>query len=149
MAIVMLAIPDMLTDVGFIIGGRAHLGTIVLVALAFVAGAVTAPAAAALRSAWSETLAAAETRQAGYALMTMMTETTFIIGPLLAGVIIALWSPTAAVAATALLSFVGAVGFATAPGTRRQEPKPTAPGRLPALAGKGIRTVVATSAPSA
>jgi MFS family permease len=145
-AILALAIPDVLTDVGFIVGGRAHAGTGVLIALAFVAGAVTAPAGAALRSVWSETLAATETRQAGYALLTMMTETTYIAGPLIAGLLIAVWSPTAAVAATALLSFVGAVGFATAPGTRRRQPKPSAPGRLPALAGKGIRTVVGTSA---
>lgn len=49
------------------------------------------------------------------------------------------------IAATAVLSFVGAVAFA-APQAARREPKPAKPGRLPALAGGGIRTVVATSA---
>jgi hypothetical protein len=52
------------------------------------------------------------------------------------------------VAASAVLSFLSAVAFA-APPSPRHEPKPPKPpraGRLPALAGGGIRTVVATSA---
>jgi MFS family permease len=144
-AVLLLAIPDVATDVAFIAGGHFRTGAGVLVALALIAGAVTAPAGAALRSVWAETLAGNESRQAGYALMTIMQETTYIAGPLIAGGVIALWSPTAAVAATAVLSFVGALAFAAAPAARR-EPKTAKPGRLPALSGAGIRTVVATSA---
>ena len=55
---------------------------------------------------------------------------------------IALWSTTAAVATTAVLSFVGAVAF----GAAQKATKHAAAGRLPALAGGGIRTVIATSA---
>lgn len=144
-AVLRLAIPDIATDIAFIASGHARVGAAILVVLAFVAGAVTAPASAALRSVWSETLAESDSRQAGYALMTMMQETTYIAGPLIAGAAIALWSTTAAVAITAALSFVGAVTFATAQKSKR-EPEPATPGRLPALAGSGIRTVVATSA---
>jgi MFS family permease len=126
-AVLLLAIPDIATDVAFIAGGHARIGAGFLVALAFIAGAVPAPASTALRSVWSETLAESESRQAGYALMTMMQETTYIAGPLIAGALIALWSPTAAVAATALLSFVGAVAFA-APQPARRGPKPHKPG---------------------
>jgi MFS family permease len=144
-AVLLLALPDIVTDVAFIAGGHAGIGAGLLVALGFIAGAVTAPAGAALRTVWSETLAESASRQAGYALMTMMQETTYIAGPLLAGALIAVWSPTAAVAASAVLSLVGAVAFA-APQAARREPKPTKPGWLPALAGAGIRTVVGTSA---
>jgi MFS family permease len=144
-AVLLLAIPDIATDVAFIAGGRGHAGAGVLVLLAFVAGSVTAPAGSALRTVWSETLAEPEGRQAGYAVMTMLQETTFIAGPLLAGALIAVWSPTAAVAATAVLSFVGALAFAL-PQAARREPKPVRSGRLPALAGGGIRTVIATAA---
>ena len=144
-AVLLLAIPDIGTDIAFIAAGHARAGAGLLVALAFVAGAVTAPAGAALRGVWAQTLAESD-RQAGFALMTMMQETTYIAGPLIAGAAIALWSTTAAVTISAILSFLGAVAVATAQKTTKRNPKPATSGRLPALAGSGIRTVVATSA---
>jgi predicted MFS family arabinose efflux permease len=85
--------------------------------------------------------------------MTMLQETSFITGPLLAGVLIGLWSPTAAVAGSTVLAFAGAVGFVATPdagdAARRPERRPSArqdSARLPALAGRGIRTVLACSA---
>ncbi len=145
-AVLRLAVPDIATDLAFIAGGHARVGSALLVGLAFVAGAVSAPASAALRSAWSQLLKDSEGRQAGFAVMTMMQETTYIAGPLVAGAVIALWSTTAAVATTAVLSFVGAVTFGTAQPAAKREPKPAAARRLHALAGGGIRTVIATSA---
>ena len=71
-------------------------------AVALVAGAVIAPSTAAVRSVWSDLLAAdAEARQAGYALIGMLQEVAFVAGPLVAGAVIGLWSTTAAVAASA------------------------------------------------
>jgi MFS family permease len=145
-AVLVLAVPDVMTDIGFIVSGHARLGAGALAAVACVAGAVTAPASAALRSVWSQTLGDTGSRQAGYALMTMMQETTFIAGPLIAGGAIALWSPTAAVGTAAGLSFIGAAAFATAWPAGKHERAPARRGRLPALAGRGMRTVVATSA---
>ncbi len=145
-AVLLLVIPDVATDIAFIAGGHARIGAGVLVALAFIAGAVSAPAGAALRSVWSESLAESDSRQAGFALMAMMQETNFIAGPLIAGAAIALWSATAAVAIAAALSFIGAIAFATAQEARTPKSRPENAGRLPALAGAGIRTVVLTSA---
>ena len=147
-AVLRLAVPDVATDIAFILGGHAHVAAGLLVALGFVSGAATAPVVAAVRSMWSRSLADEATRQAGYALMTMLQETSFIGGPLLAGVLISLWSVTASVIGTTVLSFAGAVGFVVSddsgdagePGARRHA------GRLPALAGRGIRTVLACSA---
>jgi predicted MFS family arabinose efflux permease len=116
----------------------------VRVALAFLAGAVTAPAGAALRSVWSETLG--EDRHAAYALMTVMLESTYTAGPLLAGILIAAWSATATVATIAVLSLTGAVAFGASGAARRRKGKPKQPGRLAALAGPGIRTVLVTAA---
>jgi MFS family permease len=145
-AVLRLVLPDIATDIAFIAAGRGHASAALLVGLGFIAGAVSAPGGAAVRSVWSQTLSETETRHAGYAAMTVIAETTYIAGPLLAGGLIALVSPTAAVATIAVLSFVGAVAFATAPGTRARRPVPPVPGRLPALGGAGIRTVVATAA---
>lgn len=144
-AVLLIVVPDIATDIAFILGGHARLGAGVLIALAFLAGAVTAPAAAALRTAWSQILVADGRRQTGYALMTMLQETTYIAGPLIAGAIIALASPTAAVAAIAALSFLGALAFALPEASNRPRGE-RKPSHLPALAGAGIRTVVATSA---
>lgn len=145
-AILRLVVPSVVTDVAFIAAGSGQAVAMALVVLAFVAGAITTPAGAALRSVWSEFLADSESRQAGYALMTMIQEATFVAGPLLAGGLIALWSPTAAVATAAGLSLVGAVAFATSPAARARGRQPKKLGRLPALAGSGIRTVLATAA---
>lgn len=122
-AILRLALPSAATDVAFILAGHARASAAVLVAVAFVAGAIIAPSSAAVRSVWSELLAGHELRQAGYALIGMLQEAAFVGGPLLAGAIIALWSTTAAVAATAGLSLVGGLAFATAPATRRRAPQ--------------------------
>ncbi len=134
-AVLRLAIPDIATDIAFIAGGHARVGSALLVVLAFIAGAVSAPASAALRSAWSQLLKDSDSRQAGFAVMTMMQETTYIAGPLVAGTVIALWSTTAAVATAAVLSFVGAVTFGTAQKATKRAPKPVAAGRLPGRVG--------------
>ncbi len=157
-AILWLVIPDLLTDVAFIVAGRAGVATGVLVVLGLVSGATTAPVVAAVRSLWSRALTDDATRQAGFALMSMLQEVSFITGPLLAGVLIGVWSPTAAVAGTAVLSTIGAIVFiasgggdddddaAPQPPDQSQTGTGAGPGRVPALAGAGIRTVVACSA---
>jgi MFS family permease len=158
-AVLRLAVPDVATDVLFIVAGHGRAGAGLLVGLGFISGAVTAPVVPAVRNLWSQALTDDATRHAGYALMTMLQETSFIAGPLLAGALIALWSPTAAVAGTAVLSFTGALLFVLTRSAGEEPPVPARPtdrsarvgrsggaGRLPALAGPGIRTVVMCSA---
>jgi MFS family permease len=144
-AVLRLVVPSVGTDVAFIVAGHARLATGVLVALAFTAGAIAAPAGAALRSVWSDLLGDAGARQAGYAMISMVAEATFIAGPLLAGAIIAVWSTTAAVAAAGGLSLAGGVAFATSPAARSRGPQPQ-PSREPLMRGAGLRTVLMTSA---
>jgi MFS family permease len=140
-AILRLIGPAAATDLAFILAGHAQAAPGVLVAVALVSGAVIAPSTAAVRSVWSELLAGGELRQAGYALIGMLQEVAFVAGPLVAGGIIALASTTAAVAATAALSLLGGLAFATSPVTRAraaQGPQPrgalaTTPGMLTVL----------------
>ena len=94
---------------------------------------------------WSDLLDGAGARQAGFALISMLGETTFIAGPLLAGAIIALWSTTAAVAAAAGLSLAGGLAFATSPAARSRGPHPQ-PSREPLTRDAGLRTVLMTAA---
>jgi MFS family permease len=145
-SVLWLAVPDVVTDVAFIVGGHAHAGAGLLVALGFVSGAVTAPVVAAVRSLWSRMLGD-DTRQAGFALMSMLQEASFITGPLLAGALIGLWSATAEVVGTTVLSTAGAIVFvASADRQRTGAPAPRLRSRrLAALAGSGMRTVLACS----
>jgi hypothetical protein len=57
-----LAVPDVVTDVAFIVGGHAGIGAALLVALGFVSGATTAPVTAAVRSLRSRALTDDATR---------------------------------------------------------------------------------------
>ena len=161
-AVVWLVVPDLGTDVAFIACGHARLGAGWLVALAFVAGAVSAPATAALRRAWSRAVARIDARRAGYSLIAVLQETAFVVGPLLAGALVALWSATVAVAAIAGLGCLGALGFAIGsrpeetsrdgrgaahgPGAEARGRVRVRGGRVPAPAGAGVRTVVVASA---
>jgi predicted MFS family arabinose efflux permease len=145
-AVLVLAVPDLITDAAFLLAGQAGAPAAILIALGFVAGAVAAPALTALRTVWSQTLDDADRRQAAYGLMSMMVETTYIAGPLLAGALVAAWSAAAAVGASAVLSFAGTLAFATARPARRPPRAGQPPGRLSAIASPGMRTLLATSA---
>lgn len=112
-AVLRLALPSVATDALFIVAGHSGFAVAALVGLGAIAGAISVPAGAALRTVWSQTLTDAEGRQAGYALMGVVQETNFILGPLLAGLLIALFSATAAVAGAAVLNLAGGLAFAT------------------------------------
>jgi MFS family permease len=143
-AVLRLAAPSAGTDLLFIVAGHAKAGAGVLVALAFVAGAITPPTGAAVRGMWSQILGP-ERAHTGFALMTVTQEATFFVGPLVAGGLVGLWSPTVAVAVTAGLSLTGALIFASAPASRARGPQPRSERRLAALAAPGARTVLATA----
>lgn len=140
-----VVLPAAATDVAFILAGRAHVAGYALVALGLLSGCFTAPAGTAVRSAWAQLLPEGPERRTGFALMSVLGELSFFLGPLLAGVLIAAGSPTLAVAAAAALGAGGALALAGAPAVRavpaREHP---GAGRLAALDGTAIRYVVGT-----
>lgn len=119
----------------------------VLIAAAAISGAVTAPVFFVIRSAWATMLPDRPDRRAGFALMGVLNEVNFFAGPLLAGVLVAVGSPTLAVTVGAGLTAVGSAALATSRAAKATVAKPAfkSAGRLPALAGAGIRYIVTTS----
>jgi hypothetical protein len=120
----------------------AMAGTMTPVAFVlFVQGATGSFAAASLALA-GYTVALGDDRQAAYALMTVMLESTYIAGPVLAGILIAAWSATAAVATIAALSLTGAVAFAASGAARRHRRWPACSWRRwpPAARSGALRT---------
>ena len=140
-AVLRLAVPSAATDLAFILAGAERAGTPALLPLAVLAGAVSVPAGSAVRTVWARALPA-DDRQAGYALMGVISEVNFILGPLLAGLLIALSSATGAVIGSAVLNAAGGLLFALTRQAREHPTSPPTPGRLPALAGSGIRVVL-------
>jgi MFS family permease len=142
-----LALPSAATNALFLLAGERTASAPILVALGLLSGAIAVPAGAALRSVWSELLADSGAQQAGYSLMTVNQEVTFVAGPLLAGGAIALWSPGAAVAIAAVLELAGALAFASSRAARATKPHEaeTAAGTAP-LVSSGLRTVLGTAA---
>lgn len=94
---------------------------------AAVAGATYPPLTAAIRGAWTElTRTRTRVRNAALAAETSMFELVFVVGPLLVAFFVALASPAAALAFSALATLVGTVWTALSPAIRAQKPHPTA-----------------------
>lgn len=142
-----LALPSAATNVLFLLAGQQDASAAILAGLALLSGAIAVPAGAALRSVWSELVAGSGAQQAGYSLMTVNQEATFVLGPLLAGGAIALWSPAVAVAVAATFELLGALAFATSRAARATKPPEVQAGRTGAsVMSAGLLTVLATAA---
>ena len=112
------------------------------IALAAVAGASVAPLTACQRAIWNERLAPS-TRQAAYALDSVVFELVYIAGPLLLVTAVGAWSLQAAAATAAALSLTGSFAFAATRLSREWRPHPERSGdRLGALRGGGVRTIL-------
>ncbi|UGS36296.1 MFS transporter [Capillimicrobium parvum] len=115
----------------------------VLVACAVVGGAMP-PVSACLRPLWPSLLAEDPGLvTAAYALDSILLEVVFVIGPLLAGIIIALFSPQLAVIVGVSLMMAGTVWFASLGPSRTWRGEPaTSSHLLGALVAPGMRTLV-------
>lgn len=88
--------------------------------------------------------------QGAFALDSVLTETLFVLGPLLTAAAVALIAPAAALGLSAVVVVVGTVAFVAAmpPAEPLPDTGPGAgPGRLGALGSPGIRTLVAAMLP--
>ncbi|WP_434451700.1 MFS transporter [Lentzea sp. E54] len=125
-----------------VIAVEAGAPVFVLVPLAFGVGATEPMVGSASRALWERMVPAGPTRMAGYAYEAISMEVFFILGPGLAGVLVAApWAGTGVVVG-AVLMVVGALWFAfngivRAWGPVKQAPRPL----LGAFAYPGMRTV--------
>ena len=123
---------------------EAHAPAGVLVALAFGIGVSQPTVGSASRALWTRLVPPGSARQAAYAYEAISMEVFFILGPALAGLIIAVPWPGTGVVAGSICMVIGAVCFAMAPAVRSQsraEREPASGELLGALASPGMRTV--------
>ncbi|MCA1226199.1 MFS transporter [Saccharopolyspora sp. 6M] len=117
---------------------------VALTALGFLLGASQPTVAPASRALWAQLLPAGPARDAAYSYEAISMEVFFILGPGLAGLLVALpWAGAGVVAGSACM-IVGSIGFASTRAARRLRPQDdsrTSGGMLGALRAPGMRTV--------
>jgi MFS family permease len=118
----------------------AHAGA--LVSLAAVTGATTPPTSGAMRALWPSLVGRDERLHVAFALESVAVEAFFILGPLIAALVIWLASPAAAVTVAAALAVTGTLAFAAAPPSRQWRGEVRGTGFAGALAAPGIRTLL-------
>ncbi len=115
-----------------------------LVVLCAVSGAAYPVVASAMRALWPALVAGEAELPTAYALESVLQSATWLLGPLLVAVLVAVASPLAGVLGTALLAAVGTLAFVSSPVSRAWRPAgQVRRGALGALASPGVRTVVA------
>jgi predicted MFS family arabinose efflux permease len=137
-----LVVPSVASDAGLIVAGRLGAPAAVLVCLAFAAGAILPPVGSGFRTVFGEMISRSGDEHTGFALMTMLGELCFLTGPLLAGALVAVGSPTLAVAASAGLVGVGALAFATSRQVREHGPVESVHAGLAPPGGAALRTIL-------
>jgi MFS family permease len=121
------------------------MGLVVMV----VAGAATPPLSGSMRAIWVAVIPDGPTRNAAFALETVVLEACFISGPLLTGLIVAIASPGVAVMVSAGLMVLGTLLLTgSAPSRVWKAPYTLARSLAGPLAGPGIRTLILAIAPS-
>jgi MFS family permease len=136
--------------VALIAAGYADAPPAVLVGVALVAGAALPPTSSVVRALYPRLLGADLVRGA-YALDSVLTETIFLVGPLLTAVIVAVVEPAAALGVSAAAVAAGVIAFVTvmprAVDDDLAEGDAASLGRLGALRSPGIQTLVLTMLP--
>lgn len=117
---------------------------VVLVAIAAAAGALFPPLSACMRVLWPKLIGDADLRESAFALDAIVVELSYVIGPLLIAVIVAVAKPAAGLLAAGALSLLGTLAFAASQASRGWSPTPLTAGRGGALTSAGLRTVIVT-----
>lgn len=131
-----------------VIAIEGHAATPILLALATASGITEPMISSASRTLWSRLLPDGPARQAAYAYEAISMEVFFILGPGLAGIMIATpWAGSGVIVGAACM-IVGSCIFALSPAVRAWGPRTrstTARPLLGALVSPGMRTLVVAS----
>jgi MFS family permease len=134
--------------VGLVVLGLEDAPAGVLVASAALSGALTPPISPALRVLLRDALGDSEgLLMVSYALDAILLDLVFVVGPLLAAVIVAVASPAAAVIAAVACISSGTLWFGLLAPARRWRGETRERHPAGALASKGMRTLMLTTLP--
>jgi predicted MFS family arabinose efflux permease len=98
-----------------VISAQLHTGAVVLVLAAAVAGGLLPPVAPSLRALLRDVFVDPGTRESAYALESVAQELIWIVGPVIVGVVVAFWSPAAALELVGGVCVLGCALFVRGP----------------------------------
>jgi MFS family permease len=132
--------------------GYAGAPSVALLAAGLVMGIAIPPVSSVLRAMYPRLLRDPALIQGAFALDSVLTETIFVVGPLITGVLVIVAEPAAALAVSAVAVTVGTAMFLAAlPAHERHTPTAEhdadASSRLGALRSAGVRTLIASMLP--
>jgi predicted MFS family arabinose efflux permease len=125
---------------------QAEAAQIFVLVFSALAGLTPPPLTSGLRALWRDLVDEAELKSA-YALHAVVNELLFVIGPVVAGLLIAAISPVAALLSLAAIELLGTAIFVTAAASRSWRGKKRDVGRLGAMSSLGIRLLAAVNIP--
>jgi hypothetical protein len=111
-------------------------------AVAIFAGFAIPPLGTSIRTLWSELVPDPELRQSAFALDAVTVEVAFIVGPLLAALVIGIASPAAGVLMNVGLSILGSTLFALSRASRVWRGQPHGLGLAGPLRSPGVLTLM-------
>lgn len=133
------------------LAGIVALGSVgapgVLIALSALAGVAFPPTSSVLRTQYTRLLPTPALVQGAFALDSVLTESIFVLGPLLTAAAVAFVSPAAALLLSAGAVAAGAIAFQLALPDGTAGRRGGGAGRLGALRAPGIRTLVLSMVP--
>src|SRR4051794_8014258 len=110
--------------------------------VAVLAGFAIPPLGTSIRTLWSELVPNSELRQSAFALDAVTVEVAFIVGPLLAALVIGIASPAAGVLINVALSILGSTLFALSRASRSWRGQPHSLGLMGPLRSSGVLTLM-------
>jgi len=133
-----------------VLAGETGAPAAALAAFGLLAGFAIPPTSSVLRSMWPSLLSERPALlQPAYALDSVLIELVFILGPLLTGLLTAVFSPQAALVVSAVSVIAGTLAFTALPPSRDRRPQREArSGLLGALSSPGVRSLVLISLPA-
>ena len=128
--------------VGLVLLAEGDASLAAMCAVAVFAGFAIPPLGTSIRTLWSELVPDHELRQSAFALDAVTVEVAFIIGPLLAALVIGIASPAAGVLVNVGLSILGSTLFAVSRASRRWHGQPHGLGLIGPLRSGGVLTLM-------
>jgi hypothetical protein len=125
--------PQALACAAALIGATVVREPLALIVLITLAGLAAPPLGPAMRANWRRLTAGTSLKPRAYGLDSVVEETLYLIGPLIAGLLVAVGPARWALVLTAALLLAGTLGMAASPPARHREP---ATGGTPAARGK-------------
>jgi MFS family permease len=130
---------------GLVVAAQLGSSSAALILLAAVAGALTPPLSACMRSLWPRVAPTPRALETAYQLDATSQELIWTLGPLLVAAAVAAGSPAAAVVLSGAITVAGTLWFATAPATSRWRGAGRTGPRPSAITNPGLRIVLVTT----